>query len=123
MGGPKSASISWPHSAPLTRPLRPSHRFLNPPCVEKHHHVKCLILGGGGDIVFSQSGQKAFQLLFAGQMKMKPFEVVATSPEPGAVTAPHGQRRELPPKDFHKPVHRFSGITSAISIYEPLLAY
>ena len=89
----------------------------------KNNRVKGLILAAGEDTVFSQNGRRPFWFLFAGQMKMKPFEVFATSPEPGAVTAPRGQRRELAPNGFRKPVHRLTDIHSGILICQPPFVY
>jgi len=56
-------------------------------------------------------------------MKWKRFEVFAISVEPGAATALRGLRKVLPPNDFRKPVHRFTGIHSAVLICEPLFVY
>ena len=49
-------------------------------------------------------------------MKLRPIEVVA-------ITALRGLRKELPPNDFRKPVHRFIGIYSAILISESLFEF
>jgi len=154
--------------------------------LRKKNRVKALILVVGGGILPSQSRQKPFRFLFAWQMKGKPFEVIAKSPEsvsgnsfcgstghwpvppgdspgetgsatggnkdrrfgssrfalplgespsgtggspvlpifrrrcePGAVAALRGQRKELPPNDFHQPAHRFIGIDSAILTHDP----
>ena len=54
--------------------------------VEKDDRIKDLILGGGGDILLGQSGQKLFQFMFTWQMQRQPFEEVAISPEPGTVS-------------------------------------
>ena len=89
----------------------------------KNSRVNRLILGADGETVSGQSGQRPFWFLFAGQMKMKPFEVAAKSREPGAVTAPRGRRKVVPPKHFRKSAHRCIGITSAILIYEQLFIY
>src|SRR5260370_26654977 len=50
-------------------------------CVGKNDRVKGLILDGGGDTVFNQSGRRPFWFLFAWQMKWKSFEAFAISPE------------------------------------------
>jgi len=65
----------------------------------------------------------ALKRVVAWQMKWKPVEVVAISPESRAATALRGQRKELPPNGFRKPAHRFIGIDSAISIHEPPVVY
>jgi len=49
--------------------------------VGKNDRVKGLILDGGGDTVFNQSGRRPFWFLFAWQMKWKSFEAFAISPE------------------------------------------
>jgi len=79
-----------------------------------------LIPAAGGDIFSSQIGQKPFRFLVAWQMKWKPIEVVAISPE---VTDLRGQRKDLPPNDFRKPAHRFIGIHTAILKHEPQFVY
>jgi len=56
-------------------------------------------------------------------MKQKSFDVVAISPQPGAITARHRERKMFPSKDFRKPIVRFFGIHPAILIYEPLVVY
>ena len=78
-------------------------------------------MGAGEDTVFSQSGRKPFQFLFAWQMKRKPFEVSAVSP--GAVTALLGQRNVPAPNDIRKPVYSFVGIPSAVLMHEQLFMY
>lgn len=88
-----------------------------------NNRVKCLILGAGGDILLGQSGQKPFQFLLTREMKWNRLEVVAISPEPGAVTAFRRERKMLAPKHFRKSAHRLVGIQSAILIQEPLGVY
>ena len=101
-----------PHPAPRTRPLG-----------GKNDCIKGLILRTGGDMLFSQMGQKPFQLLFTRQMKRKPFEVVAISPEPGAVSPLSGERKMLPPKHFRESAHCFIGVHTAILIHGPPVGY
>jgi len=74
-----------------------------------------LILSSWGGILPSQNRKKPLWFLLAWQMKRKTFEV-------GAINALRGQRKELPPKDFRKPVHPSIGIRPAILICEPLFA-
>ena len=82
-----------------------------------------MILSAGRDILLSQSRQKPFQFLFTRQMRRKPFEVVAISPELGAVTALRGQRKMFPPNDFRKACRRIFDIRSTVLIYEPPVVY
>jgi len=77
-----------------------------------------LILGAGGDILFGQMSQKSFQLLFAQQMKGKPFELVAISAGPGAVTACCAQRKMLAPNDIGKPLRCVCRLHSPTVIHE-----
>ena len=90
---------------------------------KKDNGVKGLILSAGRDILLSQSRQKPFQFLFTRQMRRKPFDLVAISPEPGAVTALRGQRKMFPANDFRKACHRFFGIRSRSLIHEPPVVY
>ena len=64
---------------------------------------------------------KKVPVLIILQMKWKPFEVVAISPEPGAVTALFRERRMLPLNHFRESAHRLVGIHLAILIREPLV--
>jgi hypothetical protein len=77
---------------------------------QNDNRVKGLILGAEGDILPSQSSQKPFQFLLAWQMKWKPFEAFAISPEPGGSTALRGQRKLLRPSQLRKSVHPFTRI-------------
>jgi len=91
--------------------------------VEKQGRIKGLILRAGGDILFGLMNQNPFQLLFARQMRRKPFEVLAISPEPGAVSPLSGERQMLPPKHFRESAHCFIGIHTAIFIHEPPVVF
>ena len=91
--------------------------------VEKDDRIKDLILGGGGDILLGQSGQKLFQFMFTWQMQRQPFEEVAISPEPGAVSALGRERKMLASNNFRKPPHRFVRIHLAIVIHEQPVVY
>jgi hypothetical protein len=91
--------------------------------VEKNNRVKGLILGAGRDILLGQSIQKPFQFLFTRSMRWKPFEVVAISPEPGAVTPLCAERKMFPPNHFRKSCDRFIGVHSIIVIYEQPVVY
>jgi hypothetical protein len=91
--------------------------------VEKDDRIKGLILGAGGDILLGQGAQKTLQLLFARQMRRKPFEAVAISAEPGAVTVLRGERKMLPRKHFRESAQCFIGIHTAFLIHEPPVVY
>jgi hypothetical protein len=85
--------------------------------------IKGLILGAGGDILLGQDGQKPFQFMFTWQMQGQPFEEVAISPEPGAVSALGRERKMLASNSFRKPPHRFIRIHLANVIYEQPVVY
>ena len=53
----------------------------------------------------------------------KPFEAVAISPGPGAITPLRGERKMLALNNFRKPVRCFIDIHTAILIYEPPVVY
>ena len=89
----------------------------------KNNCIKGLILGAGGDILLSQDGQKPFQFMFTWQMQREPFEEVAISPEPGAVSALGCECKMLASNNFRKPPHRFVGIHLAIVIHEQPVVY
>ena len=91
--------------------------------VEKDDRIKDLILGGGGDILLGQSGQKLFQFMFTWQMQGQPFEEVAVSPEPGAVSAPGRERKVFASNHFRKPPRRIVGTHLAILIYKQPVVY
>ena len=74
--------------------------------MEKDDGIKGLILRARGDILRCEIGQKTFQFLFTWQMRWKPFEVVASSPKPGAMTLLCGERKMLAPKHLRKSPHR-----------------
>jgi hypothetical protein len=80
-------------------------------------------LGAGGDILLGQDGQKPFQFMFTWQMQGQPFEEVAISPEPSAVSALGGERKMLASNNFRKPPHRFIRIHLANVIYEQPVVY
>jgi len=85
--------------------------------------IKGLILGTGGDILLGRDGQKPFQFMFTWQMQRQPFEEVAISPEPGAVSALGRERKMLASNNFRKPSHRFIRIHLAIVIYEQPIVF
>jgi hypothetical protein len=91
--------------------------------VEKDNCIKGLILGAGGDILLGQSGEKPFQFMFTWQLQGQPFEEVAISPEPGAVSALGRERKVLASNNFRKPPHRFIRIHLAIVIHEQPVVY
>jgi hypothetical protein len=90
---------------------------------EKDNRIKGLTSGASGDTFAGEKGQKAFKSLFTRQMKWKPFEVVASSREPGALTALHHERKILAPNDFRKSAQRFDGVYSGNLIREPPFLY
>ena len=53
-----------------------------------------------------ESSQKPFGLSFTQHMKQKSFEVVAISPEPGAITPLRCERKMFPSNNFRKPIRR-----------------
>jgi hypothetical protein len=57
------------------------------------NRVNGLLLMAGSIIFFLSGKSETFQVLLARRMKRKPFEEVATSPEPGAITPSRGERR------------------------------
>ncbi len=114
------ANLDWP-SGPQRLDvfqLRPQGLF-----VEEDNCIKGLILGAGGDILLGQDGQKPFQFMFTWQMQREPFEEVAISPEPGAVSALGCECKMLASNNFRKPPHRFVGIHLAIVIHEQPVVY
>jgi hypothetical protein len=56
-------------------------------------------------------------------MNRKPFEVVAISPEAGAVSALGRERKMFASNNFRKPPHRFFGIHLAIVIHDQPVVY
>ena len=68
--------------------------------------INGLILRARGYMFRCETGQKTIGFLFTRQMRWKPFEVVAMSPESGAVTPFRGECRMLPPDHFRKSPHR-----------------
>jgi len=79
----------------------------------KNKRVKSLILAAERGILASQCDQKSFRLLFARQMNL----------EVCAITGPRGQRKELAPNGFLKPLRGVICIQPAIFMYEPLFVY
>ena len=77
-----------------------------------------MILGAGGEMLPGKIGKEPFRFMFTLQMKWKPFEVVAISAEPGAVTALRREGKKLAPYHFRKPMHCFAGIHMAVLIHE-----
>jgi hypothetical protein len=90
--------------------------------IDNENCSKSLILGGGGDIILSQGGQKPF-FMFTWQMERQPFEEVAISPESGPVSTLRRERNIFASNHFHESPHRFTGIHPAIVIYEQLVVY
>ena len=80
-------------------------------------------MGAGGDILFGEMSQKTFQLLFTRPTGWKPFEAVALSPEPGAITVLPGERKMLALNNFRKSAHCFIGIHAGILKREPTVTY
>jgi len=88
---------------------------------EEDKCLKGLILGGGGDIPSGQGGQKPFQFMFTWHTQWQPFEEVATSPEPGAASAPGGVCKML--ADFRRSPHRLVSVHLTIVMHEqPVVA-
>jgi hypothetical protein len=85
--------------------------------------IKGLILGGGSGILADRDGQKPFQFMFTWQMQGQPFEEVAVSPEPGAVSAPGRERKVFASNHFRKPPRRIVGTHLAILIYKQPVVY
>jgi hypothetical protein len=56
-------------------------------------------------------------------MNGKPFEVVAISPEPGAITLFSGETKMLPPNHFRKPAYCLMGIRKVILMHETPVVY
>ena len=88
--------------------------------VKKEERIKSLILGAGGHIVFGQSGEKMFQLLFTRPMSRQFDNAVAITLEPGAVAALRGQRKMLSPHDIGDSLQSFFCVHRQILIHEPL---
>jgi hypothetical protein len=82
-----------------------------------------LTSGAGGDILLGKDGQKPFQFMFTWQMQGQPFEEVARSPEPGAVSALCGKRKMLASNNFRESPHRLVGVHLAIVIHEQPVVY
>ena len=81
---------------------------------EKDGGINGLIFPARGYIFRCEIGQETFQFLFARQMRMKPFEVVAILPESGAITRLCGERKMLASKCFRKSPNRVVQIHLAI---------
>ncbi|MGD1083572.1 MAG: hypothetical protein ABSA47_02335 [Verrucomicrobiota bacterium] len=77
-----------------------------------------MILDAGGDMLLGQDGQKPFQFMFTWQIQRQPFEEVAISPDPGALSALGRERKVFVSNNFRKPPHRFFGVHLAIVIHE-----
>ena len=73
--------------------------------------------------LLGEDGQKPFQFMFTWQMQRQPFEEVAISPEPGAVSALGRERKMFASNNFRKPPHRFVRIHLAIVIHEQPVVY
>ena len=80
-------------------------------------------MGVGGGILLDQDGQKPFQYMFTWPMQRQPYEALAISPEPGAVSALGRERKMLASNNFRKPSHRFIRIHLAIVIYEQPIVF
>jgi hypothetical protein len=78
-------------------------------------------LGAGGGILFGQGGQKPFRFMFTWQMQRQPFEELAISPKPSAVSAPGRERKMLASNNLGKSPHRSGSIHFAIVIHEQLV--
>jgi hypothetical protein len=61
--------------------------------------------------------------MFTWQMQREPFDEVAISPEPGAVSALGRERKVFLLNNFRKSPHRFFGIRLAIVIHEQPVVY
>jgi hypothetical protein len=82
-----------------------------------------LVLGAGGDILLGQDAQKPLQFMCNLQMQRRPFEEIAISPEPRAVSTPGRERKVLPSNNFGKSPHRFGSIHLAVVIHEQPVVY
>ena len=76
--------------------------------VEKNHRIKGLILRAGGNILPGE--MRPFQFLFTRQIMGKPPDVVAVSPEPGAVAALRCERKMLPANNFPNSANCFVNV-------------
>lgn len=86
-----------------------------------NNHINGLTAGAGGDTLAED--HKPFQFMFTWQMRRRPFEEVAISPEPGAVSASGRERKMFASNNFRKPSHRFVGIHWADVIHEQPVVY
>jgi hypothetical protein len=128
VGAPACSRLStgfWGESrVQLGAPISPRSRPTFLSCtLEKDNCIKGLILGAGGGILLGRSGETPFQFMFTWQMQRQPFEEVAISPEPGAVSALGRERKMLASNNFRKPPHRFIRIHLAIVIHEQPVVY
>ena len=74
-------------------------------------------MSADGNTLFGQKSENVPAFAHS-TMRRKPFEALAISPEPGAITPFRCDRKMLTPNNFRKPVHCFIGIHTALLIHD-----